>query len=270
MIFLLLFLGFVSHPVLAKEEVYSEFPISVEETIEDKHSDNYLRASAQNISKLYWLKEKVKLDNDKAVDNFILINECDFYNKHIKDDFKWFEIRAAARSLLTEQIPTYSDKYKLMIPIDLGRYDQDKKGFPFLGNTALRNLRRIEVGGNSESICEKGGEIDFYPRSLFLILNQPLTYDFLALNEELAQAYVVRNNANRALMPKSLKNYSAENNRKINRLAFLRLRMTFIEYQDEIENEPGKKAAMMFGKIDGVDVFEYANETGLLSTIDFK
>ena len=232
--------------------------------IEDKYAGVYQVADIKNISKLYWLKTVLDLDDDTAIDNFILINECDFYKENLKDDFKWVKVRAATRELITDQLPTYSDKFKIIVPIDLGRYELDKKGFPLINGTRFKDLRRIEVGGNDRAICGKLWAIESYPRNIFLILSEPFTYDFVPVDEHLAQAFIIRSKDQSIVhRPKELLS------KTFNRLAYARIRMSFLEYQGVTREQNRTPVAIMFGTVDGVDIFENPDETGLLSTTDF-
>ena len=232
--------------------------------IEDKYAGQYQRATVQNISKLYWAKDKFDFDDDDAIDKFVFINECEFYKENYRDDFKWTDIRRAARKMIKEYIPTYSDKFKIIVPIDLGRYDIEKKGFPIINDTEFVDLRRVHLGGNYHDICGEGAEIKNYPRNISLILHAPFNYKFFNIDEHLAQGYILRNNTKRAEMPPGFLN-----NKTYNRLAFARFRMHIVDYQDDVKEGADFLSALMFGKIEGVDIFERADETGLLSSVDF-
>ncbi len=232
--------------------------------VEDKYAGQYQRATVQNISKLYWMKGKFDFDDDHAIDMFIFINECEFYKKNYRDDFKWAKIRAATRDMIKEYLPTYSDKFKIIVPIDLGRYDIEKKGFPLINKTAFEDLRRVHVGGNYQDVCGETHEITGYPRNISLILHKPFNYNFFNIDEHLAQGYILRNNENRAKLPPEFLR-----NKTYNRLAFARFRLHVVDYQDDIKEGADLLSALMFGKIEGVDIFERPDETGLLSSVDF-
>lgn len=232
--------------------------------IEDKYAGVYKKADLKNISKLYWMKNVLKLSDNTAIDNFLLINECDFYKKNLKDDFKWVKVREATRDMIKDQVSTYSDKFKIVVPVDLGRYKTEEQGFPLINGTRFKDLRRIEVGGNDGRVCGKLWAIDNYPRNIFLILNEPFTYDFVPVNEHLAQAFIIRSKEKTVIdRPKELLSKTFE------RLAYARIRMSFLEYQGTAREQNRTPVAVMFGKIDGVDVFENPDETGLLTSQDF-
>ena len=244
-----------------------DIPKEVEVTIiEDKYAGQYIDPTVSNISKLYWKKDALTLENDTAIDNFLLINECDIYLKFFKDDFEWNRIREAGRDMLKKNKDQFSYKFKMLIPIDLGRYDMMRKGFPLVNRTAMKDLRRVEIGGNANvaKICNKKGAIEHYPKNIILILNKPFSYGFVELNEHIAQAFIVRHKYQKIDLPKELVNKGFE------RLAFARIRITFADYQGETKGRDNFPLGIMFGRLDGIDIFEDASEKRLLTSVDYK
>jgi len=234
--------------------------------IEDKHKDSFAHPTLENISKLYWKKNALDVENNDAIDNFLLINECDIYEKFYTDDFEWIRVREAARELIKKNKEEFPHKFKVTVPIDLGRYDQMRKGFPLINKTAFKDLRRVEIGGNSysESICGNNGVIEHYPRNLILILNKPFTFDFVGLDEHIAQAYIIRQKYEQTLRPRELKN------KEYDRLAYARIRITFSEYQGETKGRDNFPLGIMFGKLEGIDIFEDPVEKRLLASFDYR
>lgn len=249
------------------EDQNPNLPQQAEVTImEDEYAGIYVEPSLQNISKLYWKKNVLKEENDVAVDNFLRINECGIYEKFYEDDFEWQRIREAARDMISDNKEDFPYKFKMLIPIDLGRYDMLRKGFPLINKTAFKDLRRIEIGGNSNAkpICGEDGVIDFYPRNLILILNKPFSYEFVELDEHVAQAYIVRQKYDPVKRPRELQN------KHFDRLAFARIRITFSEYQGVTRGSDAFPLAVMFGKLDGIDIFEDPDEKRLLTSFTYK
>lgn len=241
----------------------SETEITV---IEDEHAGKYVDATLENISKLYWKKNILKEENDTAIDNFLRINECEMYERYYTDDFEWMRIRDAARDMLKETKDNFPYKFKVVLPIDLGRYDMMRKGFPLINKTAFKDLRRIEIGGNSyhSETCGQDGIIDYYPRNLVLILNKPFNFDFIELDEHIAQAYIIRQKYDPAERPFDIRH------KHYDRLAFARVRITFSEFQGTTRDSGNLPLAVMFGKLDGIDIFEDAHEKRLLYTADYR
>lgn len=245
-----------------KPEVAPDAEVTI---LEDKYTKQYIQPTVENISKLYWKKDVLDTSNDLAIDNFLLINECDLYQKFYDDDFEWLRIRDAAREMLKENKDSFSHQFKMLIPVDLGRYDMKRRGFPLINNTAFQDLRRVEIGGNSNlaKICEKSGLIEHYPKNLILILNKPFSYDFVNLDEHIAQAYIIRQKYNKIDRPRELQGQNFD------RLAFARIRITFSKYQGETKGRDNFPLGIMFGNLDGIDIFEDADEKRLLTSVDF-
>jgi hypothetical protein len=234
--------------------------------IEDDYSGDYKQPTVANLSKLYWKKDALDLADNTAIDNFLLINECKIYKEFYEDDFEWLRVRKAARKMISENKDSFTDKYQIILPIDLGRYDMDGKGFPLINDTAFMDLRRIEIGGNSSNaeICGNNDTIKGYPRNVILVLSKPFQFDFLQLDEHIAQAYIIRQRYDPVKRPKNLRNKS------FNRLAFARIRITFDKYHGNTKGIDGEPLAIMFGKLDGIDFFEDPHEKRLLKSINLE
>jgi hypothetical protein len=232
--------------------------------VHDEKINDYVDLSVQNISKLYWKIGILPLTNDLAIDNFLLINECDIYTKFYNDDFEWPRVREAGRKMIEANKDVFPTQFKMMVPVDLGRYDMKRKGFPLINGTAYRNMRRVEIGDNAYSsrICGVGGFIKFYPKNIMMILNKPFVYDFVSVDEHIAQAFIVRRKYETFEGPRHIQ-------RNFERPAFARIRITLKEYQGEANNQDREPLAIMVGKIDGVDIFEDQGEKRLLSSVDF-
>ena len=248
---------------LSKMGIDKEAEITV---VEDQHVGKYIKPTVENLSKLYWNKDALDLKNDTAIDNFLLINECPIYERFYSDDFEWLRVRKAARKMIAEKKDSFSSKFKMVVPIDLGRYDMTRKGFPLINNTKFLDLRRVDIGGNSSSadICGNERAIEGYPRNMILILSKPFNYDFVKLDEHIAQAYIVNQKYEPVERPRELRS------KQFNRLAFARIRMSFHKYQGQTKGSDGQKRAIMFGKLEGIDIFEDANEKRLLTSIDLE
>lgn len=233
--------------------------------IEDKYATSHLAATVENLSKLYVKKGAVPIKRDDALDNYLMINECDIYEKFIDDDFEWQRVRDTAREMLNENKENFSDSFKVTVPIDLGRYDLERKGFPLINKTAFRDMRRVEIGGNSaySKVCGKEGDIDYFPRNVIMIISKPFNYSFVEVDEHIAQAFIVRRKYEEVDRPKEL------GTRKYNRIAFARMRIKFKDYQGQTKAANNSNLAIMFGRLEGVDIFEDLQETRLLSTIDY-
>lgn len=261
--------SFSSQSIAQNDDISAKMADPDSTIIEKENIDEeYATGSVQNFSKLYWKLGALGIDNTRAVDNFLRINECDIYKSFYKDDFQWRDVRKSAEKMLLREKGNFPNKFRFMIPIDLGRYDMARKGFPLVSETGFRNLRRIHMGGNSPSeiICGAKGNIPFYPRNIILVLNKPLTLDFLSLDEHVAQAFIVRRKYSASTLS------AKDKQLHYGRLAFLQIRATISHFQG-IQNTGSSsknQAAVVYGKIDAIDVYEDRNRKSLLKNISFE
>ena len=233
--------------------------------IEDQYVGQYLVPSVENLSKLYWKKNTLDIENNEAVDNFLKINECEIYEEYYEDDFEWKRVRDAAKKMLNQNKADFPDKFKFILPVDLGRYDLEKKGFPLVSETAFVDLRRVEMGGgdNQKDICGTTLDIDYYPRNIVLALSNPFNFDFLQIDEHVAQAFIIRRKYEKAETGNELRL------RHYKRPVFARLRVHLTSYQGQTRGRDNNSLAVMFGRIEGIDFFEDPYEKKLLKSVDF-
>ncbi len=233
--------------------------------MKDPYADKYIKGTPGNLSKLYWRLRVFDLGDDLAVDNFMMINECDLYQRYVNDDFEWKKLRDAARHMLKKERDAYPRKFIFILPVRLGRYDTEMGGFHLVDNTHFDNVRRMEITGNSLSrdICGKTGEIKDYPRNLMLILKEPMTYVSAKVDEHVAQAYIIRKQ--REILDLD---YDTRQNR-YNRIAYVRLRVQLDEYQGNVKGKNGAILAILHGRLEGVDLFEDPYGKMMLSMGEF-
>lgn len=235
--------------------------------VEDKYGgDEYVTPNMQNLSRVYWRLGIFNQNDKKAIDNYLIINECDIYRNFYTDDFEWQNVRESTKDMLKEKSPLFADKFKVLVPIDLGRYDMERGGFEIVSNTSFENSRRIQVtGGLSNPVgCDQKDDLPGYPSQVILILNKPFTFNFIKVDEHVAQAFLLRKKYDRTPIPRELRNKGFQ------RLAFARMRVTFVRFQGIVEEYGGKRQAVLYGKLDGIDVFEDQSEEMLLTSINYQ
>lgn len=230
----------------------------------DPFAGQYQKGTPDNLSKLYWRLRVFDLDDNAAVDNYMLINECDLYQRYIHDDFEWVKIRDAARTVLKKERDAYSNQFEFILPVRLGRYDTEYGGFHLVEGSAFENVRRMEITGNNlaTEICGRNGEIKDYPRNLMLILKKPLSYGFAKVDEHVAQAFIIRKQ-------KEVLGLDYDSRlKRYDRVAYVRLRVNLEEYQGNLKGQDGTILSILYGTLKGVDIFGDPYGKMLLSTLD--
>lgn len=251
-----------------KSEIAKKMADPDSTVIEKPKEDEYVFGSVENFSKLYWKLGALSTKNKAAVDNFLRINECEIYKSFYHDDFQWSDIRDAATKMIKTEKDNFPNKFYFMIPVDLGRYDMKRGGFPLVSDTGVKNLRRIEIGGNdiSSKVCDEPGRIEFYPKNIRMVLNKPLTFNFFKLDEHVAQAFIVRQKYSKHMLSKKDQKFGYD------RLAFLQVKVTISHFQglEKAIGASDEMLAIVYGQIDSIDVYEDRNRTTLLKTIKFQ
>lgn len=234
--------------------------------MKDPYAETYVKGTPGNLSKLYWRLRVFDLGDDTAVDNYMLINECDLYQRYINDDFEWTKLRNAARGMLEKERDKFTNSFMFILPVKLGRYDTERGGFHLVENSHFDTVRRMEITGNSlaRQICGRTGEIKDYPRNLMLILKQPFTYNFAKVDEHVAQAYIIRKQKEVLDLT-----YDVRQNR-YSRVAYVRMRVSLNEYQGNVKGQDGSVLSILYGDLEGIDMFEDPYGKMLLSMDGLK
>ena len=245
-------------------DIASEREVTI---IKDHYGGEYVNPTLQNLSRLYWRLGVFDLLDDFAIDNYLKINECDIFTSYYKDEFEWIEIRDATRKSIGKQRDTYENKFKFVLPIILGNYDQDRGGFDLIRNTGFPNLKRIEFvdPNRKDEVCYLYPDIPDYERNVLLILDQPLDYTFVEMDDHVAQAFILRKKYEYMQIDEAVRL------RRYERQAYIRLRMTIKEYQGSIKGQTlDGNLAILYGRLDGIDIFDDYEQKLLLASYDIN
>ncbi|MBI4031557.1 MAG: DUF4852 domain-containing protein [Proteobacteria bacterium] len=222
-------------------------------------SDGYLPTTFQNLSRLYWGIGKFAPDDIDAVNRYLLINECEMYQQYYYNDFEWSKILETTRSFLKENSNKFPTRYEVMVPIFLGRYDMDKEEFDLLDKSKVLGTRKIDVIVNGmKKICGVSDNIPGYPRDIIVILSQPLSLTRIPVGRELAQLYLEETSRTFSNLPPHLQMIGYE------RTAYLRLKVRLMQYKDTTLVNSRDVRAVIFGQLEGIEVYADGNKEKLL------
>lgn len=232
--------------------------------LRDNYSGKYNNATLENLSKMYWRLGAFDMQDDLAVGNYVKITDCNIYTNFINDDLEWSKIINTVRSELEEARGEFPLNFQFLIELNLGRYDPQRGGFPLMNKTGFTDAKRIEVDSMDarKEICYDQKAILDYPKSIFILLPQPFTLDFIKLDEHVAQAYILRKKSEFSQLPEDIRV------RRYERDAFLRLRVTFSQYHGNLEGPNNMLMGILFGKIDGYEIFEDSAQKRLMLSVE--
>lgn len=233
--------------------------------LRDEYAGKYNLSTLENLSKLYWRLKAFDFDDEGAVGNFIKINDCKIYTEYLNDDLEWRKILQVMAQHLKDNQESFPVNFQFMLQLHLGRYDPDLGGFSVVDKTGFKDAKRIEVSSidREDEICFDDTTTRDYPKSVVMLLNQPFTLDFLKMDEHVAQAYILRKKSEYSALNESVRVQRYE------RDAYLRLRVTFLQYDGNLRGRNDQPMAILFANIDGYEVFEDSDQKRLMLSVNY-
>lgn len=219
-------------------------------------TDDYIDPDFENLSHAYWAIGKFLETNNKAVDNFLLINECDLYQKYYYNEFEWAKLREAARLHIRRNLATFPTTFEILVPIKLGQYDTSKEQFDILEESQMTATRRIDVMVNDPApVCGVSDEIEDYPRNMIVVLSRPFALLNLPVKREVANDFI----------DNSFEDLNLNQVSKLRtRTAYLRLKIRLSQYKETIYMQQAGKRAVVMATLEGVEVYGDKKRSKLL------
>ncbi len=164
----------------------------------NNHADYlYELPTVKALSNLFWSLGLYKLDNEWAVDEYILINECDLYKKYNRDDFEWEKIREATKGFIKNNLHEFPTRFNFMLPLKLKRYDEKRKIFIIADKYKIDAMRRFELLAydfHREPCISSVKARNSYPRILYLEFSRPFNLLGVPMSKKMAMDYIERKN----------------------------------------------------------------------------
>lgn len=232
----------------------------------------YLKPTLSNLSKMYWSLGKFDVDDRKAVDNFMRINECDIFRDYYFNEFEWRGIRKSTQEYLESSKDSFGRHFEFVQPLALGEYDFDRRGFAVLDDFSLDAVRRLKILADDfqAPICgvDGGSGLSGYPTLIAVELNRPLTLDFIPVEEEVAR-FVVENKLQR-FRNLSERAQNRENLFQLRDAVFvMKLRFFALDGEDVRIMQQGT-AVPLLAILESVEVYSDRGRQELLYSLDYR
>jgi len=156
--------------------------------------NTYVQTTYENLYKLAWSYDAFSSADEEDLNTYLMITECNLYNKFFQNEFEWEKIKIATRKFIADnkdKVPRY---YEYVQPIFLGRYDYALQGFPIIVDAqefkGQKNLQfaKFQAG---ETSC---GRMDInsrrFPAEGVVSLLSPLNLAFIRVPLPLAEKYI--------------------------------------------------------------------------------
>jgi len=232
--------------------------------------NKYHIANLANFAKTYWRFSKFDYGDDKAVDNFMKIAECNLYREYYHNEFEWRGIREATRGFLKENKKKFPDRYEFIQPISLGEYDFKEKKFNIALEHVLNGVKSFEISAQSQNseTCGSNKPIEGYPRLMALELSRPVIFNELPVEPDIAQEMIAD----------KMNHYENLKGSQKTRERYLASREVYFDAKVKMfAHKPGpfknayrQEVAKMLGILERIEVYEDIARTNLLYQKDFR
>ena len=231
-----------------------------------EEEDDYIDPDMKNMSKLMWQLGVLDLSDNIAIDNYLLINECELFLRFYNNDIEWEKIREATREHLNNSMTTFPTKFEILVPIKLDRYNPEKQYFELEESSKMINVRRLDVRMNHKrEVCnEKGREIRGYPRNMILTLSRPFSFTRVPVGKALAELYIEEARLAYENMPLKLQPQLYE------RIAFMRAKVNITSFKEAISGRQGEMQAVVIAQLEGVEIYADVQQQKLMYREDKK
>ncbi|MDD3182036.1 MAG: DUF4852 domain-containing protein [Alphaproteobacteria bacterium] len=159
------------------------------------HADEYVKPNSERILESLVRFGALDLSNDQILDAFAQIKACDIYQEFYKDEFKWQKIRPVIREQVKKDIGTYPTAYRYETMLKLGRYDFEKKLYPFDESAQRFNINVFPINRDALNTCRFvsiHNAAGILPTSFKFVLDSLINIVSLPLDAEEGKAVVRR------------------------------------------------------------------------------
>lgn len=208
-------------------------------------SAEYVSPTYDNIARVLWALEVKDLFDDKAIDGYLQIAECNLFQKFYSNEFRWKKIRERTRDYLDKYKSKFPRRFEYVQPISLDRYDFALKGFPIMLEQQFVGATRLQFSANAQGVTKCPDVIlrnfSGYPSGAVLNVKTPFNLTFVRVPEVLAKEYL------KMVEGIALKPYEG-------RPAFIRFRIRVDQFLNEESIDQGNFANFS-GALEKIEVF---------------
>ncbi len=132
------------------------------------------------------------LSDENMVDDYVLITECPIYSEFFKNDFKWNQVRKAARKSVQLNIATFPVAFRFDTAISMGRYDFNAKLFRFAQKSIIDGVNMITFYPSHETCPPHHAA--YLPYVFHARLTSPIFIEGIPLSDVDAKGLIARMN----------------------------------------------------------------------------
>jgi hypothetical protein len=126
-------------------------------------------------------------DDTKLLDEYIMLNHCDWYTDSHNDEFQWQKIRNNVLSVITKAPTNAMIKMRYQSTVHLDKYDFDDKIFHFTKNGNIDHVNAFLITNSNQYVCDNT-TLEVLPHNFRVVLNKPIILSGLPMDQETGEA----------------------------------------------------------------------------------
>ena len=232
----------------------------------------YHPATLTNISRLYWALDRLDIEDDDYVNNYMFINECEIYQEYFYNEFQWGSVQQYARDYIGGNKEKFPVRIEFVQALRLGGYDFDKQAFTILPKYAINGIRRFEVEtiDIKQDVCglQHSQRIKGYPKAILLEISRPIVVDSLPMPFDAADKYIQEKTAEfKKLSRDARKRSSIYNFRDI----YIVFNVKFFSSAGDFYSQKQRTTlAKLLGVLESYEVYDDIGRKKLLYRVDYQ
>jgi hypothetical protein len=160
------------------------------------HAALYARPTWDNLLKTLVRYGALDLSEDRILDEYAIVTECDLYRYFYGNDLKWNKVRESIRDSVELNLNKFPSGYVYEDKLLLDRYDFQQQVFLFSEKYSMLKVNAFFLYRTNGHICNDT-LINYMPRSFRAVLDESVTVPGLPLTPRSADDLVRRMDANK-------------------------------------------------------------------------
>lgn len=156
----------------------------------------YEDPSITALSHMYWAVNLYSINDKKALDEFMRINECEMFLAYSNDELEWKGVRTATSDFIKANKTDFPLRFRFVVPLQLVDYDFERGVFEVDEKSRVVSSRRFQLYSTDiDSRPCSAGKVNkwgaySYPRVLEVEFSRPFTLTSIPMTKEVANAYI--------------------------------------------------------------------------------
>lgn len=159
------------------------------------HAAIYVRPTWDNLLKTLVRYGALDLSEDRILDEYAVVTDCEIYKTFVGNDFRWNQVRETMRESIEMNLTKFPTGYVYEDKFALDHYDFKQQLFEFNNNNMIQKVNAFFLLRANAHLC---GDtyLHFLPRAFRAVLDESVTLPGLPLTQRSADALLRRMDAN--------------------------------------------------------------------------